>query len=119
MGYVDIYVGVIDDYGYDWGYMDGVIDTYHYDLAVEMDNYEIGTMDEYLDDVEIGTLDYNLDYQGIQDHMMDQYDFGSGTLRCSSYRWIIPNLQLMTTNNTNLWIVEWILTTGDSTIGKH
>ena len=48
VGYVDIYVDVIDDYGYDWGYLDGMIDTYDYDLEVEMDDLEIDTMDEYL-----------------------------------------------------------------------
>lgn len=75
VGYMDIYVGVIDDYAYDWGYLDGVIDTYDYDLDVEMDELEIDTMDEYLNDIEVDTMDeYPID-SGMQDGTMDLYDF--------------------------------------------
>lgn len=75
-GYVDIYVHVFDDYAYDWGYLDGVIDTYDYDLEVEMDDLEVDTMDEYLDETipQEELYEPQVDTYDEQEQMNDTYE---------------------------------------------
>ena len=75
-GYIDIYVHAYDDYAYDWGYLDGAIDSYDYDLEVDLDDMDIDTMDEYMNDAEYEAEPYDSqsDMNDYQDHSTDSFE---------------------------------------------
>ena len=75
-GYIDIYVHAYDDYAYDWGYLDGAIDSYDYDLEVELDQMDIDTMDDYMNDIEYEAEPFNSqsDLNDYQDHSNDSFE---------------------------------------------
>ncbi|WP_189359322.1 hypothetical protein [Algibacter mikhailovii] len=62
------------DSGYDWGYLDAVVDI-EYELEVELDDLEVELYDDYINDYELIEQDY-MDTYDMPESLNDTYDNG-------------------------------------------